>query len=153
MGVERNILRSDFFVREKIDKPINYIGIWWLRLVITKKIYKELSKKYSLERNTFQYELETTNFGQYYRIKNKKILIWFGYDYSSIVNMTIKSPNNFFIAYYSSKNINQDFIEIQRFRRTGYKKTNENWYYKKINKINTKVILDEINNLLENKGI
>jgi len=159
----REIIESDFFIREKIDKRLNRFGIWWLRLITKNfhiKLERDLKKRFSnnieITRNAFQYEWETYNFGQYYTIKivnSKTIYIWFGYDYSKIVNSNVTNKNSFFIAV-STQNFYVDgYKKIKRYRRTGYTtmemKTSEFWNYKNLLRIGKKYIQNELFTVIE----
>lgn len=163
----REIIESDFFVRKRIDKRINWFGIWWLRLITKNfhtKLEIDLKKRFSnnieITRNAFQYELETYNFGQYYTIKidsNKTIYIWFGYDYSPEVNKICdKNNNNFYIAFTSETIDFSNYAKkIDRYRRENYSSIkaakDETWFYKKITKkiITPSKVFDEIKKSIE----
>ena len=146
----REIVESDFFIRNRIDKRVNWLGIWRLRLItrnfhtkLKNNLKKSFSNEIKVKVKAFQYEWETYNFGQYYDIEIDNIgtiNIWFGYDYSPEVNKECdKNNNNFYIAL-TSKTI--DFSnyakKIDRFRRESYSSkkslTKEPWFYKKITK-------------------
>jgi hypothetical protein len=148
----REIIESDFFVRKRIDKRINWFGIWWLRFIT--KNFKEFEEKYQISRNVFQYEYETSNFGQYFDVKlNQIINIWIGYDYSEIVNTMVLNKNNFFIAVSYSNFCVDGYTKVKRYRRTGYttieNKSSEIWYYKNISKINKKRVQNELCTVIE----
>ena len=148
----REIIESDFFVRKRIDKRINWFGIWWLRFIT--KNFKEFEEKYQISRNVFQYEYETSNFGQYFDVKlNQIINIWIGYDYSEIVNTMVLNKNNFFIAVSYSNFCVYGYTKVKRYRRTGYttieNKSSEIWYYKNISKINKKRVQNELCTVIE----
>ena len=99
----REIIESDFFVRKRIDKRINWFGIWWLRLItrnfhtkLENNLKKSFSNEIKVKVKAFQYEWETYNFGQYYDIEIDNIgtiNIWFGYDYSPEVNKECDKNN------------------------------------------------------------
>lgn len=160
----REIIESDFFVRKRIDKKINWFGIWWLRLItknfhtkLENNLKKSFSNEIKIKVKAFQYEWETYNFGQYYDIEIDNIgtiNIWFGYDYSPEVNNNFKGNDSFYIAInMKNKFLLEEFYKIQRYARNEnycyLYKNKEQWHYKNIGKrLKVRKTLNEIKNVI-----